>query len=161
MSQLLNPLWIIHKKDVKRVEGPDTRFVEPTFNYPEKLRESWNIEPITGNSYKCTKKTPITLTGGTDNTDLDFYFHHRVTRWVLLQETSAGVRSSLSLTWSFERLIGTVYLVEFSKTKDKSHSIIVPVDDMNLETAGERYRLSFTGTATNKVEVQVWIEVLR
>ena len=157
---LLNPLWSIRRKE-KKPEGVTNHIVEDTFNYPTKLMDVWDIEPISGNSYKCSKKTPITLTGGTDNTDLDFYFHHRVTRWVLLQETSAGVRSSLSLTWSFERLIGTVYLVEFSKTKDKSHSIIVPVDDMNLETAGERYRLSFTGTATNKVEVQVWVEVLR
>ena len=161
MSQLLNPLWTIRRKDAKRVEGPETKFVEPTYNYPTKLKGIWDIEPISGNAYKCTLITPITLTGGADSQVFDFYFHHRITRWVLLQKNASGARVADTLTWSFDRLIGSDYLTEFSYDSDASHSINIPVDQLNLESSSERYRISASGTATNRLDIQIWLEVLR
>ena len=157
---ILNPLWSI-RRAVDKPKAGTNKFIEPTFNYPSKLVGVWSIEPIQGALYKITLSTPITLTGGTDTRELEFFFHHRIIKWVLFQVDSSGSPNTDAVTWAFNRMIGASWFTEFSYDNDQNSSIYIPVDDLNLQSPGEYYQISLAGTATNIVRVEAIIEVLR
>lgn len=129
------------------------------FNFPTPLRPLWVIRPVQDNIFKVELLTPVTLTGGVDDTLAPFFFHHVVRDFYWFQEDAAGDRSDDSLTWEWgRRLGGDFYIV---RAGDGNPITSLAIEDIFYRTDGEEYRFRFEGTATNVVRVQMWVEVLR
>jgi hypothetical protein len=129
------------------------------FNYPYLLRDLWQISPVRDNIYKITLQTPITLTGGVDDNEYPFFFHHEVIDFHWFQEDAAGARNNDALTWEWARRFRGDWLI--MRATDADARTTVTIRDERYRTDTEEYRFRFEGTATNVVTVQMWIEVNR
>lgn len=142
--------------------GNEPRDLVEPYNYPYKLIPNWHIYAVQGNLWRCRLADAQVLTGGNDDTTVAegaFYFEHIVRDVYFYQYTSAGVRDNDALTWEWSREIGGAYFP--IRAGDAQPEYNWAVEDILYRTNGENYRWRFNGTATNVVEVEVWIEVLR
>ena len=147
----------------KRISGnPPKDMVDP-FNYPYKLRSSWQLHAVQGNVWRVRLQEDQVMTGGNVDTSVaegnwnfehvvrDFYFYQYV--------TATGVRDDTRITWEWARRIGNDFYP--IRAEDNQSAVTIAIEEVNYRSNDDDYRWRFNGNPLNSVAMELWVEVLR
>jgi hypothetical protein len=133
-----------------------------SFNYPYSLRGSWLINAVQDNLWRLRLQDRIVL-GTKDTTTVlegEFYFEHVVRDVYWYQFAADGITpANDALTWEWGREVNGAYYP--IRAGDSRPNYTGAVEDILYRSNQDNYRWDFDGTATNIVEVEMWVEVLR